>query len=220
AVDGCPHGRRGIVSDEAAGLGSLEQTIADFLPVEAATTNNLKEIEGGGIERVVARSRLRGLDRLALAIERRARPDAGLLAAGKLDQPLGRRDRLIGVGIPAVHPAVSGPGRRKDSVPALAPDVDAGANPAGAVANLGGGAPVPGENPMLAPARGKRRQGFRQFTTLCGELRERRLAVDLLDRIDVVVEHTHVTHGPVGRRGSSVRQLRPQHYVHRPGYQW
>src|SRR5262249_56375041 len=113
------------------------------------------------------------------------------VAAAELDQPAGPPRRLIGVGIPAVPPAVSGPGRRKEYVAALAPDVDAGANAAGAVANLGGGAPVPGENPMLAPARGKRRQGFRQFTTLCGELRERRLAVDLLDRIDVGVQHPH-----------------------------
>ena len=44
---------------------------------------------------------------------------------------------------------------------------------------------------------------------LGGELRERRLAVDLLDRIDVGVQHPHVAPGTGGRSDHGVRPLRP-----------
>jgi len=85
AVDGRPHRLRAIVSDQTASLGSLEQPIANLLLVELAAGDDLKQIEGGGVECGVAGARLRGSDVFAFTLKRRPRVGAGLLRLGEGD---------------------------------------------------------------------------------------------------------------------------------------
>src|SRR5207247_614060 len=116
AVDGRMHGCRAVVGDQVAGLCRLKQLITHLLLLQAATGDDLEQIEGSSVERVIARARLGSGNRLAFPLERSAGPcsTAGLFPAGELEQPCGRRNRLLGpIRIPAIDTAVGVPTRRQ-----------------------------------------------------------------------------------------------------------
>jgi len=204
AVDGRPHRLRAIVSDQTASLGSLEQPIANLLLVELAAGDDLKQIEGGGVEDVVARTRLRLGDDFAFPLERRARP--GLVAlprpvfrSGQLDQPARCWNGLARAGgVPLVERPVGAPTRGEAHIAALAAHIDALANFAGAVADFD--PVVPSKDEMPSAARGDGHQRWRQLAVLADQLRQRRGAVDVANRITVDIDHPHVACRP-GRRG-------------------
>jgi hypothetical protein len=196
AVDRSLHRRRAIVGDQAAGFGRLEQPIADLLLVELAAGDDLKQIEGGGVEGVVARTRLRLGDDFAFPLERCARPSLvalprPVLRSGQLDQPARRRNGLARAGgVPLVERPVGAPARGEAHIAALAAHVDALADLARAVADFD--AVVPGEDEMPSAARGDGHQGRRQLAVLTDSLRQRRGAVDVANGITVDIDHPHV----------------------------
>src|SRR5262249_30041834 len=162
--------------------------------VEDAASDQLEQIEGGGIERRVAHARLRGSDILAFTIKRRLRVGAGLLRLGKRDQP-GRRQggNLRATRLPLIRSAGGVPARWPNDITAVAAHIDAGADLACAVTNFDVG--VTSENQMPAAARSDGRPSGRKRSALCDQLVERRLAVDLLGGIEVEIDRPYSARG-------------------------
>ena len=74
AVDCAPYAIGAVISDQAAVLGGLEQPIPDLLLAESATRNDLIEVIGAGIQRIVASASRRRGDGCALLFQRGACP--------------------------------------------------------------------------------------------------------------------------------------------------
>src|SRR5262249_23792473 len=159
----------------------LEQAITHLLLVESVATDELTKIKRGGVERVVARARLRGGDVLTFTIERRPRPCSRLHYLSERDQPRRRqRGILRSAAFPLIRPAGGVPARRQTDVTTVTAHIDPRANLARAVADFD--VEVPSKNQMLATARSDGCPGGWEWPALRGQLVERGLAVDFLGR--------------------------------------
>src|SRR5262245_43030065 len=176
-----------------------------------AACDDLVEVEGGGVERLVALARRSRSDGCALVFERL--PSPGLRAPlrfGKreLNKPVGCRDRALRtIRVPAIISTIGIATRRQADIPAFAADIDAGADLAGTVADYDVG--VPDKHEMPTTARCDRHQWSRNSAMLNNELIERGPTVDLLGRVEVEFDAPDAARRS-GRRGDhSIGPLLP-----------
>lgn len=169
---------RTIISDQSAGRSSREQPVTDFLLVEGAAGDNLKQVESRAIKRRVTRSDGCGDNVGAFLFQCRARPDAiadarwlaciyprraiqGDDRRGQprliarldledfLDQPAWRLGYLDAWGTaPTIRRAITAHAGRNGDVATMTADINAWADLADAAANVG---TVPAEKKCQPP---------------------------------------------------------------------
>ena len=131
-------------------------SIADFLLVEFAAGNDLEQVEGGGVEGIVASAGLRIGNRVTLLLEGGACPGlvalpSLILCTGELDEPARSRDGPVGTGwVPLIESAIGAAARRQADIAAIAADIDALTYLAGAVVDLNAVGPSEDEVPAAA----------------------------------------------------------------------